>query len=493
MRIIQTSDLTPTTLATDTERLWVYNGLDCCVTYEVLDALLPQLDNQTSATYTFSRELQGPALDMRLRGVLIDHAAKNRVITAFLDQISDLETQLETMVIEGLGLFGFNWRSNNNLKELFYDRLAIPVIRKKGIPTVNREALEKMEAYFIARPIIACLMLLRELGKKVGVLRTEIDPDGRMRTSYNIAGTTTGRWSSSFSEFGTGTNLQNIEEFLRTVFIADPGMKMAYLDAAQGESRVVGAIEWNLFKDGRYLDACESGDLHTTVAKLCWPKLPWPGDASGDRKLAETPFYRHYDYRFMCKKIGHGSNYMGKPFTLAKQAKIDQRAIEDFQPKYFIAFPAHQRWHEYTKETIRSVGQLTSLTGRRRHFFGRRDDDETFRQAIAFDPQGSLGDILNRGMLSVFRANDCQLLMQIHDAILIQYPEAQEDEVIPKVQSQLRQVIELRHGRQLIMPFDVKTGWNWGNYSNANQAGLKSYTPGKDQRKRPAEVHLLDR
>jgi DNA polymerase-1 len=494
MQIIQTADLTPTSLKTDTEKLWVYCGLDTCVTSEVLDVLLPQLDNQTAATYAFSRELQGPALDMSLRGVRIDHARKNQVIDDFLEQIDILEDSLARIAIDGLGLYGFNWRSNNNLRELFYDRLKIPVIRKQGQPTVNREALERMEAYFIARPIIAHLIILRELGKKIGVLRTEVDPDGRMRTSYRIGGTTTGRFSSSFTAFGTGTNLQNIEEALRSIFIADPGMKMAYLDAAQGESRVVGAIEWNLFKDGRYLDACESGDLHTNVAKLCWPDLGWTGDPRLDRQLAERPFYRHYDYRFMCKKIGHGTNYGGKPYTLSKQAKIEQRAIEDFQPKYFIAFPAHQRWHGWVRQQLQSTGVLTTLTGRRRYFFGRRDEDETFRQAVAYDPQGSLGDILNRGMLNVFRANDCQLLMQIHDAILVQYPEAREDEVIPKVQAQLRQQIELRHGRDLIMPFDVKVGFNWGNYdAKSNSAGLKSYYPGQDKRKRPTQVHLLDR
>ena len=68
------------------------------------------------------------------------------------------------------------------------------------------------------------------------------------------------------------------------------------LDAEQGESRVVGAIEGNLFGDWRYLDACEGGDLHTTVARLVWPRdLPWTGNTKSDRKLAEEPYYRHYD------------------------------------------------------------------------------------------------------------------------------------------------------------------------------------------------------
>ena len=495
MKIIQTADLTPEGLAkmTETEKLHIYNGLDCCVTYEVLDALLPQLDNQTTSTYQFSRELQGPALDMRLRGVLVDGEQKERVISDFQERIAELEDSLERIAIEGLDIFGFNWRSNADIQTLFYDRLKIPVIRKQGRPTVNREALEKMEAYFIARPIVAHLILLRELAKKIGVLRTEIDPDGRMRTSYNIAGTNTGRFSSSYTEYGTGTNLQNIEEALRRVFIADPGMKMAYLDEPQGESRMVGAITWNLFKDGRYLDACESGDLHTNVAKLCWPGLPWTGDPTADRKLAEQPYYRHYDYRFMCKKIGHGTNYYGQPRALAQQAKIEVRPIEEFQPKYFAAFPAIPRWHEWTKETLIREGNLTTLTGRRRWFFGRRDEDETLRKAIAYNPQGSLGDILNRGMLTVWRANDCQLLMQIHDAILIQYPEEQEDEILPKVHQQLIQRLELQHGRTLTMVPDITHGWNWGKYDKAkNPDGLKPYSAG-DQRRRTPKIDILDR
>lgn len=493
MRIIQTADLTPTSLKTETEKLWVYNGLDCCLTAEVLDVLLLQLDNQTSATYTFSRELQAPVLDMNWRGMLVDKMEVKRVVEDFSAKIDQLADDLERIAVEGLGLFGFNWRSNDNLKELFYDRLGIPVIKRQGRPTVNREALEKMEAYLIARPIIAHLILLRELTKKVDVLRTEIDPDGRFRTSYNIAGTTTGRFSSSYTEYGFGGNLQNIEEALRRVFIADRGKKMAYLDAAQGESRVVGAITWNLFKDGRYLDACEGGDLHTNVAKLCWPNLPWPGDARGDRKLAEQPYYRHYDYRFMCKKIGHGTNYGGKPNTLSRQAKIDQRAIEEFQPKYFIAFPGIPRWHGWVRNTLLETGILTSLTGRRRHFFGRRDAEDTWRAAVAFDPQGSLADIVNSGMLKVWRQNDVELLQQGHDAILIQYPEEQEDDIIPGVKECLRQEIELRHSRTLILPFDCKSGWNWGNYHESkNPFGLKSYEGG-DQRQRPEALPILGR
>jgi DNA polymerase I len=489
-KIIHTDDL-PEKLS-DWERDQVYNGMDVCMTHEILSAIEPQLDNVTRNTYEFSKALQGPALEMRLRGVRVNRARVAEVLDEYYNQMEILETNLERLVREGLGIYEFNWRSPKDLQLVFYDALGIPPYKKQGRVTVDRNALEKMEEYYIARPILSHLLVLREIGKKIQVLKTEIDPDGRIRTSYNIAGTDTGRWSSSFSEFGTGTNLQNIEEALRQVFIADEGYKLAYTDGAQGESRCVGAIEWNLFEDGRYLDACESGDLHTTVAKLCWPELAWPGTPAGDRELAELPYYRHYDRRFMCKKIGHGTNYNGKPATLATQARVPIGVVGEFQPKYFTAFPAHQRWHDWVDRELRERGYLTTLTSRRRWFFGRRDDPKTLRAAIAYDPQGSLADILNTGLLQVWRQRRVQVLMQIHDAILFQFPEDQEDEVLPMVLKDLRHRIILNHDRPFEIPYDCATGWNWGKQSKENPNGLAKWRPGV-KRRREAEAGILDR
>jgi DNA polymerase-1 len=490
-KIINTATHDFSTLSTF-ERSQVYNGLDCTVTAEILDELLPQLDNHTAATYNFSRTLQGPVLEMRLRGVRVDAERKAEVVEEYFNKLDAFESSLGQIVRDAAGIAGFNWRSPPQLQELFYDRLGIPVIRKAGRPTVNRDALERMEVYPIAEAIVLHIKAMRDLGKKISMLKTEIDPDGRIRTSYNIGGTTTGRLSSSFSEFGTGTNLQNIEEILRSIFISDPGMKLAYIDAEQGESRVVGAIEWNLFKDGRYLDACESSDLHTLVARLCWPNLAWTNDLKANRALAEQKYYRHYDRRFMCKKLGHGSNYGGKPRTLAAQIKVDVGVVDDFQPNYFSAFPSHLLWHQWTKDELQSSGKIITITERKRHFWGRKDEDATFREAVAYQGQ-ALGDILNQGMLNVWHANNCVLLMQIHDAILVQYPEKQEDEIIPLILSQLRYPLILENDREFIIPYGTKTGWNWGEFNaKTNPDGLKSYRPG-DKRKRTPPVSLLDR
>lgn len=492
MRIIDTSVTTPEQMSA-WEREQCYNGLDVCITAEVLDVLLPQLDNYTRATYEFSKALQAPVLEMKLRGVLIDQVRKAEVLDELHSALEILDRNLERIVLEGIGLSSFNWRSNADLHRLFYDRLRIPVITRGGRPTVNREALERMESYLIARPIVAHLVAMRDIGKKIGVLRTEIDPDGCIRTSYNIAGTNTGRFSSSLSEFGTGGNLQNIEESLRSIFSARKGMKMAKFDAKQIQSRVVGGIEWNLFQDGRYLDACESFDLHTFAAKLCWPNLPWTSSPEQDLAIAEQKFYRHFSYRDLTKRMGHGTNFGGMPPTISQQTRIPIDLVTQFQPRYFKAFPAHKRWHSWVERELAMTGTIIAITGRKRHFWGRKNSDETKREAIAYDPQSSESHIVGKGMLNIWRAQEAFLLLHEHDALVVEYPEEREDEIIPKLLKQLEVEVPLEHGRTMVVPYDANVGWNRGKYdATKNPDGLRTWKGG-DERKRTPQVSLMDR
>lgn len=178
---------------------------------------------------------------------------------------------------------------------------------------------------------------------------------------------------------------------------------------------------------------------------------------------------------------------------MAQHTKIDQRVITEFQAVYFKSFPAHLRWHAHVATELATRGYLISTTGRRRYFFGRRDDQETIRSAVAFDPQGSVGDILNRGMLQVWQANCCQLLLQIHDAILIQYPEERENEIVPKVCEIIQVDVPLKHGRVLRIPSEAKVGWNWGAWSETNPDGLRKFNPNGDPRRRTETVSILDR
>lgn len=505
MRIIRTGALRPDTPLTRNEKDWVYNGLDCCVTQEILDALIPQVDNIAGNTYAFSRDLQAPILEMAMRGLLVHQRRRGEVLDKFRGQIEQLSDQLTAIVRDGIGFPAENkmekgklkywWRSPAQLKNLLYDVMQLPVQRKRnaeGImaPSTNRESVEKLTQYFYAEPICLHLLALRDLDKKRMFLETDIDADGRMRTSFNIAGTNTGRLASSMSDFGSGTNLQNVDRDLRSIFIADPGMKFANLDLEQADARNLGALCWTHFRDshgeefaGAYLNLCESGDLHTNVSRLARPNLPWTDDPVANRKIADTKFYRNDSYRDLDKKLGHGTNYLGSPRTMAKHAHVQLAEVEKFQRNYFGALPCIPEYHDFVRNELTEFGCLTTLFGRRRYFFGRRKDAATLREAVAYCPQSMTAEEINKGMLAVWRADRVQLLVQVHDSILFQFPEELEDVIVPWALETLRIPLDLPGGRRFIVPTEAKVGWNWGDQSETNPDGLIKWKGG-DARKR---------
>lgn len=487
MKTTHTDMLRPGEPKSETERLWIYNGLDCCVTLEVLEALLPQVDNMTGGTYALSRALQAPVLEMNLRGVLINEYERKQAVEGYRSDSERLEQNLYRIIRDGVGYTGFTntgktkaWRSNRHVAALLYDVLRLPEIKKRNergelARTVNRDALERLQIHFIAQPIIAHILALRDFGKKIGVLETKVDPDGRLRTSYNIAGTTTGRFSSSLNDFGTGGNLQNIEERLRRIVTSDKGMKFANIDLEQADSRNIGALCYNVLRDPKYLDACESGDLHTAVARMSRPDLPWSGDLKFDRAIAEKPYYRHHSLRHVCKVLGHGTNYLGSPYEMSKHTKIEQGIIKEFQALYFKTFPAIPRLHDWIKTQILEAGHLVTPFGRKRWFFGRRDERDTLKQAVAHMGQSMTADEMNHAMMALWRLNIVQILLQGHDSILIQYPEEKENDILPQALAAMRVPLELEGGRQFVVPVDIKVGWNWGNMNPENPNGLSKW------------------
>jgi DNA polymerase-1 len=487
LRIIDTQNLDASSL-NRSDSLYIYNGLDCCVTLEVLGELLKQLTPTTAATYQFSRDLQGPILEMNMRGLLVDQERKEDVLTVYRSSIIRMQEELNTIVEEGIGAKAAIWRSPKQLCELFYDVLGLPVQYHVGgdgkrSRTVDRDALEKLERHFLAVPIIKYLYTLRDLGKKVSFLQTAIDGDGRLRTSFNIAGTTTGRLASSYSDFGTGTNLQNVENRLRSVFVADKGYKFCNIDLEQGDSRGVGAIHWNLFRDDRYLDACESGDLHTTVARAAFPSVAWTDDPKANRDLANDKFYREFSYRDAAKRLGHGSNYQGQPEKMSRATHIPIKDIETFQQNYLRQFPAFRMWWRWVEESLRDTHRITTLLGRQRYFLGNWRDGETVRQAIAFEPQSITADTIDRGLLALWRANRVQLLLQVHDSILFQFPEDLEEIIVPWAIKTIEQRVILKEGREFIIPGEAKVGYNWSDLRDDPDALRKFNDPNRPHRR----------
>jgi DNA polymerase-1 len=468
----------------------LYNGLDCCITHEVFNEVSSIAPNQ-NVIYDFERALQAPVLDMMLRGFLIDQYERQKGIAYLEERLLSLQIMLNRFA-NAIWDQPLNANSPKQLIDFFFGAMRIPEIwsSKKGERklSVDREALEKLDNYYYARPLVSTILAIRDVTKQLSVLRTEVDPDGRMRTSYSIAGTETGRFSSSKNAYGTGTNLQNITAALRKMFIADPGFKLCGIDLEQAESREVGWLSGTICGDWSYLDACYSGDLHTLVCRIAWPGLPWTDDPKANRAIADSPFYRHLSYRDMAKKLGHGSNYRGLPPTMAKHAKIPVSVAEQFQSNYFGEFKGIPLWHKHVAKEIQTKQRIVTVFGRSRDFFGRPNDDTTLREAIAFGPQGATGDRLNLVLYRIWlNMPEVQLIAQVHDALYFLYPEhLDETEVITKALSYFHIPISHSSGHELIVPGEAKVGWNWGNFDEkSNPDGLKKWKKGqKDNRER---------
>jgi DNA polymerase-1 len=495
MKIIQTETLTPSALSTygETHKLWIYNGLDCCLTHEIHSELESVIDPVARHTYEISKGLQGPILEMNMRGVLVDLEERDRAIASLEKDLAKVEAQFDRIC---LSIFNtrLNPSSPKQMLTLFYEWLALPEQKKrnsKGVwaPTTDRDALEKLAGMYIpAKPFVSHILKARDIGKQIGTLQTDLGADGRLHTNFSIAGTKTGRLASSMADFGDGTNLQNIDKRIRKIFIADPGYKLCNIDLEQADARNIGAQVWNLFPElmsknrgQNFLDACESGDLHTTVAMMVWPDFPWEFDLSKpharahNREIADQPFYREKSYRDACKTLGHGSNFNGQPPQMSKHTKIDQHIIAEFQNSYFGAFPEVKRRIEWVENEIVQKGYLTTLFGRRRFFLKRRGDNKTLNEGCAFDPQSMTADEINQAIRNIFRLKrlfpELQILLQVHDSLLLQYPESLEDEIIPHIRKAFEAPLLLRANRAFFVPCEFQVGWNWGYREQNKKTG----------------------
>lgn len=333
--------------------------------------------------------------------------------------------------------------------------------------------MEKLaKNYFYARPIIKHIFAIKDLDGQIRVLQSGVDPDGRMRASFNAKVTETGRWSSSKNPYGTGTNFQNINQRLRRVFIADEDGILLCPDLSQAESRVV-AYESG---DEAYIKACESGDLHTTTAMMAWPELNWdkgtsPEHLAYNKKLAEQPFYRWFSRRDLSKKAGHASNYMGKPYTISRNVGVEVKVIEEFQERYYGAFAGIPEWHKAIIHELQTTGMLVTALGRVRLFFSRLNDKETFKEGIAYKPQSTVVDTLDIGLLRIWhymvkQGKPVRLLQQGHDSLLINIPyrgmSAEEVySLMDEVQQHLRVPVPIK-GRTMVISTEMKCGPSWG-------------------------------
>lgn len=370
-------------------------------------------------------------------------------------------------------------------------------------PAADRESLEKIlkaesdtrYAAYWAAPFAHVCLAISDLSKSLGFLKCKLE-HGLFKASFGAV-TETGRLSSRQNAQGYGSNAQNVAPKLRHIFVAPPGEKFIVVDYAQIESRIVAAICYRLFGLENYIAATESGDLHSLAASMVWPDLPWPKDFTIEccikhgpfpkdmlkaaKKLASNPFYRGKSRRDVSKTLGHGTSYCGKPPQMSKHSHIEVKLIEHYQQVFFEAFPEIAKWHRWVVEQVQTKGEIITMLGRARRFFGRPNDDSTIREAVAYEPQSVAADYCNNALLRLHKLwlrgeFPATIRLSKHDELVVTCNESLEERVLEIMREQMEEHITLvsptGEKRNWFVPAECESGWNLGRKSDSNPNGI---------------------
>lgn len=454
----------------------VYCGLDTMVMFEINKYLEKEFDATSRKTYEDSLSFLKPALDMMHRGFKIDEKRKEEILPLLQERRLKYQGMLDALaqIIWGKPL---NVNSSPQMLEFFYEWLFLPPVyeNKKGVnkPSGGRKAMESLKSNYVrAMPPAILVMKLRDLDKDITTLAKGLH-NGRWHANFNVAGTDSWRWSSSKHPVFGGSNLQNINDELRRIFVCDDEFLLFSVDQQGAESRAVAYITG----DENYIAAVNSGDVHTMVAAMTF-------DFEPTKENSSRLFYRDQSYRQICKKLGHGSSYGGTPRTLAQQSRIDIKLVDEFQPKFFKRFPMIQEWHRWTSRELQQKGVLFNAFGDRRQFWDRLWDDATLRSAIAFQPQSLVGKLTAKVLLRLWETypkEDLQLLANGHDAVIFQIRKNKIASLLPQVVESFKYPLEVTDikgvKRILTIPWDFSVGLNWGKKAPDNPLGLRECTP----------------
>lgn len=457
------------------ENYQVYNCLDAAITAQLVEPMLVLANDNHLRTYARMMRVQSLCLEMSTKGFPVN---KLRM----LDLIKELDNEA-TCALRRLHAFceavyapPLNPNSSVQVPAFFYDHLRLPVLWKYDYKTkqrkrgADRDSLEKLRTlYPSAAPFVNAILAYRQATKLSSVFKKGLEPNGTLRCNFSPSGTETGRLSSQTNPYGRGTNAQNLNDRVRQVVEAPPGFSLVYIDLKTAESYAVAYLVAALTGDYSYLRACSSGDLHTSVAEMTWPGLGWQqGNLKHNRRVADAIFYRDFSYRDMAKRGGHATNYYGQPRTVATHLKVPSQLIEQFQQRYFTAFPGIPLWHLDTIARIQRDGTLVTPLHRERRFWGRSSDAATHREGIAFVPQSLVADVMNEGLVQVQSwilkeklSEACSLLAQVHDAGLFVARNSELKWLVPELTTRIVYPVDFGSVGVMAIPADAQVGKRW--------------------------------
>jgi DNA polymerase-1 len=382
-------------------------------------------------------------------GIAVDVPYLEELGESLRDRLATLEKAIYQQAGEP-----FNVNSTLQLREVLFERLQLPVLKKtpKGLPSTDASVLQKLAD---DHPIVEHLLSYRELEKLrstyVDGLLPLVAADGRIHCVFNQRGASTGRISSE------RPNMQNIparsEEgrTIRRAFVAGPERSFVVADYSQIELRILA----HLSKDPALVKAFHDGeDIHTATAARVFGVAPEAVD---------------YEMRRRAKVINFGLLYGMEAYGLAQRLEIDRDEAQEQIDAYFDQFPGVRDFMSGIVTDARNSGYTETILGRRRYLpeltsgnFRERQSGE--RMALNAPIQGSAADIIKKAMIELdgrleAATEDTFMVLQVHDELVLETPTDSVDATASVVREVMEGVVTL----EVPLRVDVGTGTSLGD------------------------------
>ena len=422
----------------------------CCAEaiWNLRPVLTAELEKNSMKELYFDMEL--PLCDvlfkMENRGIAIDRAQLEQFGTMLTERIAACEELIFSYSEEK-----FNINSTKQLGELLYDKLGLPPVKKtKTGYSTNAEVLEKLKG---KHPIIPAIMDYRMLTKLKSTyadgLIKEIREDGRIHTTFQNLVTATGRLSS------TEPNLQNIPvrtdlgSEIRKMFVPKEGCVLVDADYSQIELRVLAHIAGDETMCQAF---CGGMDIHTTTASQVFG-VPMESVTSLQRRHA--------------KAVNFGIVYGISEFSLAEDIGVSRYEARAYIDSYLENYRGVRSYMKKVVEDAREIGFTQTLYGRRRYIPELKSSNFNIRsgaERITLNTpiQGTAADLIKLAMIRVEQAlnenfPEAELLLQVHDELIVECPEAIAYEVAELISREMQAVAQLN----VPLVAEAKTGKSW--------------------------------
>lgn len=345
----------------------------------------------------------------------------------------------------------FNISSPAQLQTVLFETLALPKTFVKKTKTGYSTAASELEKLRSLHPIIDLITQYRELTKLkstyVDALPRLVDKEGRLHTSFKLTVAQTGRLSSD------NPNLMNIPvrtdagRLIRNAFVARSGNMLISADYSQFELRIAACLA----NDKNMIHAFNQGiDIHAmTAAELA------------DKEIGEVTKFE----RRAAKVVNFGVLYGMSPHGLSVATGMTRDKAKEFIDRYFEVRQPLVKYLEGLVTQAKKDGYVETLFGRRRpvpdiHSSNFVVRNAAERQTMNMPIQGTAADLMKLAMIEVDKklSDKCQMLLQIHDSILVEAPKDNAAEISKQIEKIMENIYKL----PVKLDVDVAIGKNWG-------------------------------